>query len=212
MGPAEGAAIPAPRPAHRGPSSQRAALAWVTEVHPHARHLARTLDWLLVLDPQAGEALRIAAVTHDAERAFPASGRTAGGVRRPAVGRLRALAPGPQRRVRRRLAARAAAADPQLVEQVCALVRVHEEGGSPEADLLQAADSLSFLEVQVELFAGMVGEGTLGAWAAEREARPDARPHRTATGARDRGADVRGRARADRQGGGVAAGEAAGGS
>ncbi len=30
-----------------------------------------------------------------------------------------------------------------------ALVRVHEEGGDPEADVLQAADSLSFLETMV---------------------------------------------------------------
>jgi len=47
------------------------AIAWMGEVHPHSRHLLRTLEWLLELDPQASEALRIAAVTHDAERAFP---------------------------------------------------------------------------------------------------------------------------------------------
>jgi len=26
---------------------------WMADVHPHARHLERTLDWLLELDPQA---------------------------------------------------------------------------------------------------------------------------------------------------------------
>ena len=45
--------------------------AWVLEVHPHARHLERTLDWAVELDPQASEAVRIAAITHDIERAFP---------------------------------------------------------------------------------------------------------------------------------------------
>ena len=40
-------------------------------MHPHARHLERTLDWLLVLDPDASEAVRIAAATHDIERAYP---------------------------------------------------------------------------------------------------------------------------------------------
>ena len=44
---------------------------WIADVHPHARHLERTLDWLVVLDPDASEATRIAAVTHDIERAYP---------------------------------------------------------------------------------------------------------------------------------------------
>jgi len=37
----------------------------------------------------------------------------------------------------------------QLVTEVAALIRVHEFGGWPEANLVQAADSLSFLEVNV---------------------------------------------------------------
>ena len=47
------------------------ARAWVEEVHPHAQHLLRTEDWLLELEPDAGERLRLAAVLHDIERAFP---------------------------------------------------------------------------------------------------------------------------------------------
>jgi hypothetical protein len=47
------------------------AQAWVADVHPHARHLERTLDWLLALDPHASERARIAAATHDIERAYP---------------------------------------------------------------------------------------------------------------------------------------------
>jgi hypothetical protein len=143
-----------------------AALDWVTEVHPHARHLARTLDWLLVLDPAAGEALRIAAVTHDAERAFPPPGG-------PPFGIDARAADDYERWHQDRSAGfvgdwlRSRDANPRLVEQVCALVSVHEQGGSPEADLLQAADSLSFLEVQVELFEGMVEQGLLAASAAE---------------------------------------------
>ena len=41
------------------------------EVHPHALHLERTLHWLLELDPHASEPARIAAATHDVERAYP---------------------------------------------------------------------------------------------------------------------------------------------
>ena len=48
-----------------------AARDWALAVHPHARHLDRTLEWVDILDPDASEALRIAAVTHDIERAFP---------------------------------------------------------------------------------------------------------------------------------------------
>jgi hypothetical protein len=44
---------------------------WIADVHPHARHLERTLDWLLELDPGASEAAQIAAATHDIERAYP---------------------------------------------------------------------------------------------------------------------------------------------
>src|SRR3954469_2795168 len=60
------------------------AQSWISEVHPHARHLERTLDWLGELhphaargtrlgqlDPHASEATRIAAATHDIERAYP---------------------------------------------------------------------------------------------------------------------------------------------
>jgi hypothetical protein len=48
--------------------------AWIADVHPHARHLERTLDWLVDLDPEAATATRIAAVTHDIERTFPDPG------------------------------------------------------------------------------------------------------------------------------------------
>jgi hypothetical protein len=50
------------------------ARAWIADVHPHARHLERTLDWLVDLDPEAATVTRIAAVTHDIERAFPDPG------------------------------------------------------------------------------------------------------------------------------------------
>ena len=84
------------------------ALAWVAEVHPHARHLARTREWVLVLDPQAGEALEIAAVIHDIERAFPADDDPFDPTAPPGRRRLRGVAPAALRGHRRALAARAA--------------------------------------------------------------------------------------------------------
>ena len=43
----------------------------MAERHPHFDHMQRALDWALVLDPEASDAVRIAAVTHDAERPIP---------------------------------------------------------------------------------------------------------------------------------------------
>ena len=50
-------------------------------------------------------------------------------------------------------------ADEQLVGDVERLILAHEVGGGPEEDLLQAADSLSFLEVNVDLPEKWAAEG-----------------------------------------------------
>ena len=46
------------------------ALEWIAP-YWNAEYLVRTRDWLLELDPDAGEASRLAALTHDMERHFP---------------------------------------------------------------------------------------------------------------------------------------------
>ena len=146
------------------------ALAWVAEVHPHARHLARTREWVLVLDPQAGEALEIAAVIHDIERAFPADDDPFDPTAPPG-------ADGYEEWHQQRSAdigerwLREQHAPEELTADVGALIRVHESGGSPRADLLQAADSLSFLETQTDLFIGMVRDGRLTRERAEEKLR-----------------------------------------
>ncbi|MGD9735845.1 MAG: cyclase family protein [Solirubrobacterales bacterium] len=121
-----------------------------TRQHPHARHLDRTLHWVVELEPEASEGLRIAALTHDMERAFPDPEATWVSSRdwsSPAYNEWH------QERCARIVAAwlREQGADAELVAEVEALVRVHEDGGWREADLLQAADSLSFLETMVPL-------------------------------------------------------------
>lgn len=136
-----------------------AARAWVVEVnHPHERHLLRTEDWLLAIDPNAGEPLRIAAVLHDIERAFPAPGFDWDSARdwdnpdynRWHQDRCADIASGWLREQ---------GASPELVKEVEALIRVHEDGGWPEADLLQAADSLSFLDTLTPLTISWVRSG-----------------------------------------------------
>ena len=59
-------------------------------------------------------------------------------------------------------------ASPTLLDEVEGLVRVHEEGGWHDADLLQAADSISFLETMgplVQTWPPAAGEGKLHAMA-----------------------------------------------
>ena len=135
-----------------------AARAWVAEIHPHARHLERTEAWLLELEPTAPEALRIAAVTHDIERAFPdldAPWDSAQHWDDPEYNRWH------QDRCADIVAdwlGEQGAAE-KLAHDVEALVRAHEDGGWPEADLVQAADSLSFLETMVPLVIAWVETG-----------------------------------------------------
>jgi hypothetical protein len=123
-----------------------AARAWVEEVqHPHAQHLLRTEHWLLELEPDASEALRLAAVLHDIERAFP--DREAGwdSSRDGANPEYNRWHQDRCAEIASEWLREQGAAEP-LVAEVDKLIRVHEEGGWREADLLQAADSLSFLE------------------------------------------------------------------
>ena len=51
---------------------ERAAELWIAD-YVQARHLLRTRDWVVTLEPGAGEHLRDAALTHDIERRVPGS-------------------------------------------------------------------------------------------------------------------------------------------
>jgi hypothetical protein len=143
---------------------------WVREVHPHVPHMRRTLDWLLVLDPDASTALQVAALTHDIERAFPADDDAPPAHDDPASREYNGWH---QERSARMAAEWLAAqgAPPELTDEVRSLIGAHEYGGWPDADTLQAADSLSFLEVQIDGFAERVADGLLSREAAERKLR-----------------------------------------
>jgi hypothetical protein len=132
---------------------------WIEEVHPHARHLVRARDWAVVLEPEAGEALRIAAVLHDVERAFPdpqCPWDPAGDWDHP--GYLRWHQERAAAIAARWLGEQDAPAQP--TDEVRRLILVHEEGGWYEADVLQAADSLSFLETLSGVTVAWVRNGT----------------------------------------------------
>lgn len=134
---------------------ERAAEFWIDD-YVQARHLRRTRDWVVLLDPGAGLALRIAALTHDIERRVPGGPdpwkHDWGDPRYVLEHSIRSA-----RMVRAWLEERDAPAE--LVADVESLVLHHEIGGYPEADLLQAADSLSFLEVNRDRPRAWVEEG-----------------------------------------------------
>jgi hypothetical protein len=136
---------------------EQSALEWI-EPYWNAEHLRRTRDWLLELDPGASEALRLAALTHDIERHFPGGPeQDLGRAPEDDVAYRRAHAERSARFVEEWLGAQGAKS--ALVEEVTRLVRRHEVGGDRDADLLHAADSLSFLEVNIDLPAKWASEG-----------------------------------------------------
>jgi hypothetical protein len=126
---------------------------WLKENHKYAVHLIRTVFWLKEIYPQADEAIEIAALGHDIERAFP--------LRENEVevknnetwdsqeyllwhGKRSAEFLGKFLRDNR--------ADEELIKKVEDLVAFHEVGGDAEKDAIKDADSISFLENNVDEF------------------------------------------------------------
>ena len=135
---------PAPE-AEPATALEGAAQRWIADYF-NARHLVRTRDWLVALHPGAPEALRLAALTHDIERRVPDGPRL--DPRRQAwddADYLREHSDRSAAIVRAWLDEQGAPAATR--DRVGALVATHETGGDDDADLVQAADSLSFLEV-----------------------------------------------------------------
>ncbi|HEX2112067.1 MAG TPA: hypothetical protein VHF67_10990 [Gaiellaceae bacterium] len=128
----------------RATALESEALAWVVP-HRNGRHLMRTREWLLRLRPDAGEALVLAALLHDVDRNVDAGAldRHVAAWNEPAAVQAHA------ERAAEVAAAwlRSEGADEPLVSAVAGLISRHETGGGEDADALQAADSLSFLEV-----------------------------------------------------------------
>ncbi len=102
------------------------------------------------LDPDAPEPLLFAALTHDMERHFP------GGTQPDKANGLWDDVEYNTRHMQRSATIvadwlRSQGAPEEFVQQVTAPILEHEFGGSPQGDLIQAADSLSFLEVDADL-------------------------------------------------------------
>jgi hypothetical protein len=134
-----------------------AALDWI-EPYYDSEHLRATVTWMLRLDPGAPEPMLFAALTHDMERAYP------GGTQPDKANGLWDDVEYNTRHMRRSATIvsewlRSQDANETFVEQVVAPILEHEFGGSPEGNLIQAADSISFLDVDADLAARWVLNG-----------------------------------------------------
>ena len=126
--------------------------AWVEKIYFNADHLVRTAYWIKEITPKPSEALLLAALTHDIERAFKEG-------RKPLFPKIRKWDDPKQNQWHSERSAKFVKdflekedANSDLIKETLKLIRYHEEGGWNEADLLRDADSLSFLEINVPFF------------------------------------------------------------
>ncbi|MHB8599028.1 MAG: HD domain-containing protein [Ktedonobacteraceae bacterium] len=133
---------------------------WVREHYKQsAQHLIRAEEWLLVLKPDASEEMLLATLTHDMERAFP-------GLDSPSIDPKRGVDDPVYNMAHSERSARIVSAYLQEqgaaqenIAQVVRFILVHEYGGNDDENLVQAADSLSFLEVNVASFLSWLDAG-----------------------------------------------------
>jgi hypothetical protein len=130
---------------------------WIEDYYDRD-HLTRAGDWMLALAPDAPEYLVVAALLHDLERKVPggpwldlATDRWDDRAYNDAhTGRSAVV-------VATWLTANGC--DKDLALAVAQPIREHEFGGSPDGDLMQAADSISFLETNAPLVSGWANRG-----------------------------------------------------
>jgi hypothetical protein len=161
---------------------ESAAIDWLNGFY-QLEHLLSTRYWVTILAPAASPALKFAALVHDAERFFPGgpSGDARAGfddcdylfahsIRSADI--VEAWLRGP-----------AKTQDETFIRHVRKLILRHEIGGNSEEDILQAADSLAFLDVFDWLIAQWVRNGLFSPdqarekldWSVERIRPPTAR-------------------------------------
>ena len=118
------------------------------------KHFVQTVHWLKILSPDADEALLVAAIAHDIERAFrlkdvlekkTSAGFTSIEFYRPHEERGAEIIADFLKHQN---------VDDGFIERVKKLVSRHEEGGDDDQNLLKDADSASFFETNVSLFLG----------------------------------------------------------
>jgi hypothetical protein len=112
-------------------------------------HAENTLVWVLKLIPEADEALKLAALGHDIDRAIE--------TRRVQKNRFLSFdefkaAHASNSAAILGLILEDCGVDEHVRVEVCRLVRLHETGGDQRSDILKNADSLSFFQDNLPLY------------------------------------------------------------
>jgi hypothetical protein len=116
----------------------------------HIPHFLRTVYWVERLKPGADEALRIAAIAHDIDRAFNTREEQWIGTSVRDETYLREHQEEGARIIGEFLAQHTR--DHALIQRVRDLVSHHEVGGNSDQNLIKDADSVSFFENNTEMF------------------------------------------------------------
>ena len=144
------------------------ARAWVRDNYgKNAEHLLKAEEWLRRINPAASEAMLLATLTHDMERAFPGSDSPKQDYSRGPDDPIynNAHSERSARIISDFLRTQHAPED--LIAEVAGLIRVHEFGGWPDANWVQAADSLSFLEINIDFFLDRINPLQPESWTPE---------------------------------------------
>ncbi len=120
-----------------------------SDVPEDPRHSENTLEWLLKLDSEADQALQIAALAHDIDRAVePRKALRSDYID---YDMFKAAHSCNGAKILQEILDKCAVAR-SIADEACRLVRLHEVGGDPRSDLLKDADSISFFEVNMLLY------------------------------------------------------------
>jgi len=116
-------------------------------------HAENTLQWLLKIKPDADDALQIAALAHDIDRASKQK------VKRDDYEDYDAFKAAHAKHgatiLRDILEAHGVCSN--IIDKACHLVLHHEVGGDPEANVLKDADSISYFDYNLPLYYGREG-------------------------------------------------------
>lgn len=120
-----------------------------SKVPEDPRHAENTLEWLLRLNPKTDQALQIAALAHDIDRAVEV--RKVHRSEYEDYDAFKAAHVGNGAKILREILDECDVAK-STADEACRLVKLHEVGGDPRSDLLKDADSISFFEVNMPLY------------------------------------------------------------
>lgn len=112
-------------------------------------HAENVLKWLLKLKPDADEALQIAALAHDIDRADDQAKIKQANFND--YDQFKAAHAHHSATILKQILHKCQV-EQSIIDNACQLVEQHEVGGDPRSDLLKDADSISYFEVNMPLY------------------------------------------------------------